>query len=129
MKTNLIKKIFFVTYMLMGVLNIQAQVRDSIDVPILDGGEEPVVPPREPMFYNVCGFVDTTNSSICFIVSTQIIIEHVWIRRNGILVVSDDAPVLIGNILCYNLSTFGSGAYLVELYADDQNVYIGQFNL
>lgn len=125
MKTNLIKKIYFVTFMLIGAMTIHAEVNDTIDVPILDGGGDIISPPRAP----ICGIVNETSGSVCFIISAQMTIEHVWIRRSGVLVVADDAPDLLNNILSYDLSAFGNGTYTVELYADDQTVYIGQFTL
>ena len=125
MKTNLIKKFFFVTFMLIGAMTIHAEVNDTIDFPILDGGGDIITPPRAP----ICGIVNETSGSVCFITSAQMTIERVWIRRSGVLVVADDAPDLLNNILSYDLSAFGNGAYTVELYAEDQTVYIGQFSL
>ena len=113
----------------MGSYECKAQIPDTLNIPIQIPlpDDPPPLPDKSPVYSNVWGIVNVNQHLTLYV--DEIIAIEVRIYLNGILVVSDDAPVLLGNTLCYNLSTFGSGAYTVELYADDQNVYIGQFNL
>ena len=122
--------ILFITVMFMDVCVCKADPGDSLNVPIVEpipGGN--IINPNTgcSSHYAVIGLLDDT--ALTLYVSSEVMIAYVRFYRNGLLVVTDDTPIPINNSLYYDLSSFGSGAYTVQLNAYDGTVYIGNFTL
>ena len=108
----------------------KAQQPDTLNIPIFYPLPDAPPPPpdKSPIHSDVWGTVASCQL-LTMCISNEIYTVEVRVYLNGTLIVTDEAPVLLNNNLSYDLSAFGNGAYTVELYADDQTVYIGQFNL
>lgn len=108
----------------------KAQQPDTLNIPIFYPLPDAPPPPpdKSPVHSGVWGSV-AASQLLTMWISNEIVIVEVRVHLNGMLIVTDDAPVLLNDTLCYDLSAFGNGTYTVELYADDQTVYIGQFNM
>jgi len=107
-----------------------AEIPDTLNFPILipdnGSGDNPHLSPIHSAVY---GAVYSDRQSLHLFISPEIQIAYVRFYRNGLLVVTDDTPIPINNSLYYDLSSFGSGAYTVQLNAYDGTVYIGNFTL
>lgn len=122
--------ILFIAVMFMDVSVCKADPGDSLNVPIVEpipGGN--IINPNtgRSSLYAVIGLLD--DATLTLYVSSEVVVAYVRLYRNGLLVVTDDTPTLVDNTLYYDLSSFGSGTYTVQLDADDGTVYIGTFTL
>lgn len=131
MKNSIFKKfILFLTVLFMNTTFSVADPGDTLSIPIvpIDGPENPM-PILAPPHGNVIGFLNASSNSISLRMSSGTIIACVRFYRNGLLVITDDAPIPYDDTLYYNLSSLDSGLYTVELIADDGTIYIGTFTL
>ena len=107
----------------------RVQDNDSINIILLPGENDGNVPHRTTNGQDVYGIYSQVNQSLTLFVVPEITIIRVRIYCNGTMVIDDSNPVLSDDTLYYNMSSFVSGTYTVQLDADDGTVYIGTFTL
>ena len=129
MRKSFFRKLVILLVILANSIICKADPVDTLSVPIVLPSEDDDLPIiiRDPYQRNLYGVFDALDGSVCFHNLSDIIFVRIRIYRNGNLVISDDMPTPIDNILFYNVSSYGSGAYTVML-CTDTTVYIGYFN-
>lgn len=85
--------------------------------------EDDNLPHRTLTQQDVYAVFDTTTYTLSLFVSPEIEISTVEIYKDGNMIISDDVPTLY-----YILSSYGNGAYTIQLNAVDGTTYTGDFS-
>lgn len=96
---------------------------NGIPVYTVPGDDNNDIPHRAPVQQDVYAVFDTTTYTLSLFVSPEIEISTVEIYKDGNMIISDDVPTLY-----YILSSYGNGAYTIQLNAVDGTTYTGDFS-
>lgn len=96
---------------------------DGIPVVTVPDGSNNDIPHRAPVNEDVYAVFNRIDCTLSLIVSPEVEISNVEIYKDGILIISDDVPTLY-----YILSSYGNGAYTIQLNAVDGTTYTGDFS-
>lgn len=88
-----------------------------IDVEPSSGNQ---IPHRSLIF----GVFNTITQTLTLTANTDDTVEEVNIYKDGVLIVSDQEPL----VTVYNLSSYGNGTYSVEVVLESGNTYTGSFS-
>lgn len=70
------------------------------------------------------GEFNTITQTLTLTANTDDTVEEVNIYKDGVLIVSDQEPL----VTVYNLSSYGNGTYSVEVVLESGNTYTGSFS-
>lgn len=87
-----------------------------IDVEPSSGNQ---IPHRSLIF----GVFNTITQTLTLTANTDDAVEEVYIYKDGVLIVSDQEPM----VTIYDLSFFGTGTYQVEVITESGTTYCGCF--
>ena len=96
---------------------------DGIPVYTYPGDDNTGQPHRAPVNEDVYAVFDRIDCTLSLIVSPEVEISDVEIYKDGSLIITDNIPTLL-----YILSSYGSGAYTIELNAVGGTTYTGYFS-
>ena len=91
-----------------------------VTIPNDDGND---TPHRTPVNQDVYAVFDRIDCTLSLIVSPEVEISDIEIYKDGSLIITDNIPTLL-----YILSSYGSGAYLIQLNAVGGITYTGNFS-
>lgn len=81
------------------------------------------LPHRTPVNQDVYAVFDRIDCTLSLIVSPEVEISDVEIYKDGSLIITDNIPTLF-----YILSSYGSGAYTIQLNVVGGTTYTGNFS-
>lgn len=113
-------KLFFILFALLSNINVCLADGGNgmpIDVEPLSG--LPTGPHRSPIY----GVFNTITQTLTLTVNTDDTVEEVNIYKDGVLIVSDQEPM----VTIYDLSSYGTGAFQVAVVTESGTTYIGSF--
>ena len=96
---------------------------DGIPVVTVPDGSNNDIPHRAPVNEDVYAVFNRIDCTLSLIVSPEVEISTVEIYKDGSLIITDDIPTLF-----YILSSYGSGAYTIQLNAMGGTTYTGNFS-
>ena len=120
MQTSFFKLLFLLCLMFFCTKICRADGIPVVDAPNDYGNDNPH---RAPVNQDVYAVFDRINYTLSLVVSPEVKISTVEIYKDGILIISDDVPTLY-----YILSSYGNGAYTIQLNAVDGTTYTGDFS-
>ncbi len=120
MRTNLLKLLLFFGIFTYCTTICRADGIPVVTIPPYNDDEQPH---RAPVNQDVYAVFDRINYTLSLVVSPEVKISTVEIYKDGILIISDDVPTLY-----YILSSYGNGAYTIQLNAVDGTTYTGDFS-
>lgn len=120
MRTNIFKLMLLLCTMTCCTTICKADGIPVVTIPNDDGNDRPH---RTPVNQDVYAVFDRINYTLSLVVSPEVEISTVEIYKDGSLIITDDIPTLF-----YLLSSYGSGAYTIQLNAVDGTTYTGNFS-
>lgn len=120
MRTNLLKLLLFLGIFTYCTTICRADGIPVVTIPPYNDDEQPHRTPGNEDVYAVFDRIDCTLS---LIVSPEVEISTVEIYKDGSLIITDNIPTLL-----YILSSYGSGAYTIQLNAVGGTTYTGNFS-
>lgn len=121
MKEKIVKLLILLCTMTFCITESFAGIIPVVTVPNDDNDDEQ--PHRYPVQQDVYAVFDRINYTLSLVVSSEIEISNVEIYKDGNLIISDDVPTFY-----YILSSYGNGAYTIQLNAVDGTTYTGDFS-
>lgn len=102
--------------------NVNADGEDSISVIIIPDNSSIQRPHRAPAYQDVYAIYNWNDLTLSLIVSPEIEVTSVEVYRNGTQIIAETIPTLF-----YDLSSYGSGEYTIQVTTVIEITYIGHF--